>query len=388
MRHSRHLRTQRMHALEPERVSPAHEPAIMPSAGALAARPKRDNLSECLQALEASMNDLSSALADLLSPCSEGAAARRASARVQFAESSGSGDRPSSFEPRSFHANETVAAIAMVRKARWSHRPEPAILSPAAPRAHTKGPQIDTVGPKRENAPAARGRRRALLWSLLSLLIPVAVSAAFYLVAPGNGTKQPREAAVEQTAAAVHEPVTVPRSSAPPLPSSYGVYAISKGELHELEALPFKAPDPRIRLSAEITKPSSNILPDGHIVFAVFRRELLGGAPQKAAVRVVARVARRMTFEDGKAISANVQNAWRIRSDGYDFNVAPLGDNHEMVALRPEAADLALPAGRYALIFAGLAYDFTVDGPVTDRAHCLETVMAANGLIYIECRSP
>ena len=305
-----------MHALEPERVSPAHEPAIMPSAGALAARPKRDNLSECLQALEASMNDLSSALADLLSPCSEGAAARRASARVQFAESSGSGDRPSSFEPRSFHANETVAAIAMVRKARWSPRPEPAILSPAAPRAHTKGPQIDTVGPKRENAPAARGRRRALLWSLLSLLIPVAVSAAFYLVAPGNGTKQPREAAVEQTAAAVHEPATVPRSSAPPLPSSYGVYAISKGELHELEALPFKAPDPRIRLSAEITKPSSNILPDGHIVFAVFRRELLGGAPQKAVVRVVARVARRMTFEDGKAISANVQNAWRIRSDG------------------------------------------------------------------------
>lgn len=388
MRHSRHLRAQRMHALETERVSPAHEPAIMPSAGALAARPKRDNISECLQALEASMNDLSSALADLLSPCSEGGAARRTSARAQFAESSRSADRPSSFEPRLVHANETGAAIAMVRKARWSPRPEPAILSPAAPRAHTKGPQTDTVGPKRENAPAARGRRRALLWSLLSPLIPVAVSAAFYLVAPGNGTKQPREAAVEQTAAAVHEPVTVPRSSAAPLPSSYGVYAISKGQLHELEALPFKAPDPRVRLSAEITKPSSNILPDGHIVFAVFRRELLGGAPQKAAVRVVARVARRMTFEDGKAISANVQNAWRIRSDGYDFNVAPLGDNHEMVALRPEAADLALPAGRYALIFAGLAYDFTVDGPVTDRAHCLETVMAANGQIYIECRSP
>src|SRR6266487_4143217 len=60
MRHSRHLRAQRMHALETERVSPAHEPAIMPSAGALAARPKRDNISECLQALEASMNDLSS----------------------------------------------------------------------------------------------------------------------------------------------------------------------------------------------------------------------------------------------------------------------------------------------------------------------------------------
>jgi hypothetical protein len=120
----------------------------------------------------------------------------------------------------------------------------------------------------------------------------------------------------------------------------------------------------------------------------VFRRELLGGAPQKAAVRVVARVASRMTFEDGKAISANVQNSWRIRSNGYDFNVAPFGDNQEMVALRPESADLILPAGRYALIFAGLAYDFTVDGPVTDRAHCLETVMAANGQIYIECRSP
>jgi hypothetical protein len=50
-------------------------------------------------------------------------------------------------------------------------------------------------------------------------------------------------------------------------------------------------------------------------------------------------------LEGGKAVSMDMQNSWRIRSDGYDFNVAPLGDNHEMVAIRPETLSSgALPA--------------------------------------------
>ena len=36
-----------------------------------------------------------------------------------------------------------------------------------------------------------------------------------------------------------------------------------------------------------------------------------------------------------------------------------------------------LPAGRYALVIKGQAYDFTVAGPITDAAQCLERVDAA-----------
>jgi hypothetical protein len=400
MPHSRDLRAQRMHALEAERAFPPD--TILPGAEPVAARtnppqlvrPKRDNIGERMQALEAAMSDLSPVLADLLAPQSGSGPARCANESppakiVELAAAriagKGAGSQPAA-TPVHHTSNEAVAAIAMPQQARgrWSPPPEPAILSPAEA-TRTTVLQTDVLGPKHDNARSVRG---ALFLALVSPLIPVAFSATFYVLAPGNPAKQTREATVERKATAVAQPAAVPQSAALPLPSSYGVYAISKGELQELEALPFKAPDPRVRLSAEITKPSSTVLPDGKIAFAVFRRELLSGSTQKAAVRVVARIARKMTFENGKAVSMDVQSSWRIRSDSYDLNVAPLGNNPEMVAVRPDSADFALPPGRYALIFGGLAYDFTVGGAVTDRAHCLESIMSANGQVYIECRSP
>ena len=45
------------------------------------------------------------------------------------------------------------------------------------------------------------------------------------------------------------------------------------------------------------------------------------------------------------------------------MKVAPVPDNPEMIVLRPDA-DLVFPAGRYALVLKGVAYDFTVDGPL------------------------
>lgn len=56
--------------------------------------------------------------------------------------------------------------------------------------------------------------------------------------------------------------------------------------------------------------------------------------------------------------------------------------------LRPEKEDFVLPAGRYALVIKGQAYDFTVAGPITDAAQCLERVDAANGTFYAECGRP
>jgi hypothetical protein len=39
-------------------------------------------------------------------------------------------------------------------------------------------------------------------------------------------------------------------------------------------------------------------------------------------------------------------------------------------------------------VLKGQAYDFTVDGQITDPAHCMERTEAANGSFYSECRMP
>jgi hypothetical protein len=59
-----------------------------------------------------------------------------------------------------------------------------------------------------------------------------------------------------------------------------------------------------------------------------------------------------------------------------------------MMIIRPDPADIVLPAGWYALVLKGFAYDFIVDGPVTDSAHCLERTDALTSPVYTECRNP
>jgi hypothetical protein len=128
-------------------------------------------------------------------------------------------------------------------------------------------------------------------------------------------------------------------------------------------------------------------VPDGKVVIIVFRRDLANNAPQKVQVRVVARVVRAVTLTVGKAVSTDLPSSWRIRGNAYDFKVSPLAEDHEMIAIKPEQDDLVLPAGRYAVVLGGLAYDFTVDGPVTAGAQCLESFEALNGPVFSECRS-
>ena len=180
------------------------------------------------------------------------------------------------------------------------------------------------------------------------------------------------------------------RRAAPnfPLPTEYGVYAVTHGQLTELDQLPIKPPDQRVAISAAIATASRAHLPFGQFQFVVFRRDLASNAPDRVSVRIVAQVTRALTFDSkGNAKVANIEQSWVIRSNSYQMRVAPVADNPEMIAIRPEPTDFVFPAGRYALVLKGVAYDFNVDGPVTDQAHCLERTDALNTPIYTECRN-
>jgi hypothetical protein len=173
-----------------------------------------------------------------------------------------------------------------------------------------------------------------------------------------------------------------------PLPSVYGVYAVSEGKLFELDPLQLKVPDPRVAISAMISNASHVKIDDGKLQFIIFRRDLVSSAPTEVFVRVVARVAREMKFnEAGPPVTTDIDGQWAIRSKSYEFRVAPVGDNPEMVVLHPADPQLSLSPGRYALVVAGKGYDFTVDGQVTDTAQCLERTDVLGGAVYSECRT-
>jgi hypothetical protein len=173
-----------------------------------------------------------------------------------------------------------------------------------------------------------------------------------------------------------------------PLPVVYGVYAVSGGQLHELEALVGRVPE-KVFMSTAIKTPSHTAFPDGRVQFIVFRRDIANSVPDRVAVRVIAKIKRGMGFDPaGKAITAAVEDTWTVRNVSYDFRVAPLSENPEMLLLRPENADFAFSPGRYGLILKGQAYDFTVAGEITEAAQCLERVAAANGTFYFQCKSP
>jgi len=171
-----------------------------------------------------------------------------------------------------------------------------------------------------------------------------------------------------------------------PVPTDYGAYAVVDGRLIELEQLALKVPDPRVAISAAITAPSHTHLPASPHQFVIFRKDLLNNTPERAAVRVVAQIVRALTFEsNGAPKSKSIEQSWVIRNTSYSMRLGPLADNPEMIVVRSEQADLLLPAGRYVLVLKGIGYDFTIDGPVTDHAHCLERTDALNAPIYSEC---
>ena len=195
---------------------------------------------------------------------------------------------------------------------------------------------------------------------------------------------------LQASADGVQTPITTPstQSLGFPLPSVYGIYAVSAGQLHELEPLVGRVPDQRVFMSTPIKTPSRTVLPDGRAVFIIYRRDAANGAPERVSVRVIAKVLRAMTFNAGQASTMNVQDTWTIRNISYDFRVAPLGEGSEMLIIRPESEDFVFPAGRYGLVIKGQAYDFTIAGAIIESAQCLEGIKAENGTFYSECRRP
>jgi hypothetical protein len=204
-----------------------------------------------------------------------------------------------------------------------------------------------------------------------------------------NASPEPKPVVQAPEQALQSPAITLPQSSPFPLPTVYGVYAVSGGQLHELEALVGRVPDQRVLMSTPIRTVSRTVLPDGQIVFIVYRRDVASSAPERVTVRVIAKIRRAMTFNTaGQASVGDAEDSWTIRNVSYELRVAPLSESSEMLMIRPENVDLVFPAGRYGLVIKGQAYDFTVAGPITEAAQCLESVKASNGTFYSECRNP
>jgi hypothetical protein len=172
-----------------------------------------------------------------------------------------------------------------------------------------------------------------------------------------------------------------------PLPTSFGIYVLHDNKLSVMETLPISVPDPRVAISAEIKKPSELEISDATPAFILFRRDLLNSAPQKVALRVVARMVRETKIINGKPKVSDSEDSWRIRNISRELNVSPIPGNPEMVIARVDE-NAPLAAGRYALVLNRVAYDFTISGPVTSLDFCLEGFETADGAIYTPCRAP
>lgn len=252
------------------------------------------------------------------------------------------------------------------------------------------------------DAPASGRRSGFNLVAMLQLVVASFIGVAMFAFLTGQveiggwskrKTEQTAEAPTSAAQAAVEPPAVAAApaavASAPPqpfpLPQSYGVYVVNDGQLIELERMALRVPDPRVFFSPDITTPSRITVSNGRPTFVVFRRELANGAPEKAPVRVVARIVRETTFKNGKPVTANVDSVWRIRNNAHDLKVGPIADQREMISIAPEA-DYELPPGRYALVINGIGYDFKVAGAITATEQCLERMQSVNGDVFTECK--
>ena len=178
-----------------------------------------------------------------------------------------------------------------------------------------------------------------------------------------------------------------PKDPGFPKPSNYGVYALNGDTLSELSIVLERAPDKRIAMSTPINEPSRTNIADGKVRFVLFRRDLVGNAPERIDVRVVARVVRALKFDSkGKPNFTPVSDSWNIRNVSHELRVRPISDNPEMLLVQSEKPDFELSPGRYVLVLKEQPYDFTVEGKITDAAQCLERTDAMNGSFYSECQ--
>ncbi len=189
---------------------------------------------------------------------------------------------------------------------------------------------------------------------------------------------------VERTPDQPKEPTPAAQPSTP-LPTAFGVYALSEGQLQELKPVAGKIPDRRVAISAAINTPSATTLTSGDVSFIVFRPD--GGVDATGTeVRVVAKVSRAMGVDaSGKAAMVTAGDTWVIRSMSYPYKVGPVEDQPRMLSLQPEQDGFTLSPGRYVVVVKGMGYDFTVAGTPTDPNQCVERINATNGAFYSPC---
>jgi hypothetical protein len=180
------------------------------------------------------------------------------------------------------------------------------------------------------------------------------------------------------------------RPASGPLPTSFGVYAVSGDQLFDLGLLQGRAADSRIAVSATFNFASKTTVPDGKVRFIVYRRDWANDPPDRAEVRIVAKLENSLTHDSsGKANVASAQGYWVIRNIAFSFHVGPIGKGEPgMFEIHNDDPNFALPPGRYAPIVKSNAYDFLVQGIATDTRQCLQRVEALDGTFYHECRLP
>ncbi|WP_244485721.1 hypothetical protein [Bradyrhizobium tropiciagri] len=260
-------------------------------------------------------------------------------------------------------------------------------LEPVAPAKMPRRPRWSSSAPLRYVVMLALFGLIAAVVLLQQRGVSLAEARAMIAGTLAPAPPQTQRPAVVATVPAPARPAEPPAPRRP-VPSAYGVYAESGGKLYELQLIQGRAPDPRIAISAAITKPSETSLPDGHLRFIVFRRDGAGGASDPIDVRLIARVTQQTTFDaTGKPVVSPGDDTWVIRNISIPFRTAPLSEDPQMFEVQPRD-DAPLSPGRYALILKAQAYDFTVEGAVTDKRHCLQRLAAANGVFYSECERP
>jgi hypothetical protein len=281
------------------------------------------------------------------------------------------------------------------RRPRISNEPLPALGRKAAL------PAVQSQKPAKRSSKFARAALSTLQLAVAVVLGIAVYSAianreALFSLASHREANPPASSTVA-TGGDVNQTKPPEKSSTPavqtvagaPIPTAYGIYAVDRGKLTELPALPIRVPDPKIGVSPPIPTPGTNKLPDGQLTFVIFQRDLANNAPDKIMVRVVARVSRELKFgASGEPKVVKIDGSWAIRSNAYEMKVIPVDDNPAMIIVQPETPGFSFPPGRYALVLKNTGYDFTVAGEVTDPAHCLELTDAVNMPVYSECRSP
>lgn len=222
------------------------------------------------------------------------------------------------------------------------------------------------------------------LWGGMPWLAPARQKVADMLVHVSSQVSWP----VAKTAHAAPSNATPIARQLPAFaaPDTYGVYAVSDGQLTPLEALPIRVPDARVSISSTISKPAPAPLANGHLSFVVYHRELATSVPETASVRIVAKVMQATAFAGGKPKSMAIEDTWAVRGGAVDLRIAPVPGNQEMVVIRAADPNFTLSPGRYVLMFKNQAYDFSVAGTVSDTAQCLERADLQDRSVYSECR--